>query len=191
MTIISSDRTSVIGSPGQDTKNRYYDSSASPIEIGSRNIIREFSAVQKPCYEKVTRLGNDVFLMQSVHVPHDAILEDEVVITPMVVLAGLTRILKGANLGMGCTVNQRTVIGQYSIVATGAAAMKCVKPFSKFVPRTPPSVNTYAVTKFGFESYADEIAAYVTKGEIPKSQPILDIVNHFEAYVRQSGCETY
>lgn len=170
----------IIGTPGQDTRNKYYDSSDSRIEIGSRNIIREFTAIQKPCYEDLTFIGNDVFLMQSVHIPHDCHIYDGVVITPMCVLAGITRILEGATLGMGATVNQYTVIGQHSIVATGAAAMKDLKPFSKFVPNRPLSVNSYLVKKAGLEVYLPEIEKYVVDDIYPDSEPIKLIVDKFE-----------
>lgn len=181
----------VIGSPGQDTRNPRYDSSSCRIKIGSRNIIREFCAVQKPCYKDITSLGNDIYLMQSVHIPHDAILEDHVVITPMVALAGITRLLKGANLGMGCTLNQYCVVGQYSIVATGAPAMKNIKPFSKFIPGKAPSVNEYALKKFGFEDCKDEVSAYVLSSARPQNKKVLEVVEHFERYVSLSNKETY
>ena len=61
----------VIGGPGQDTRNPRYDSSNAFIHIGNNNIIREFCAIQRPCYENITYIGNEVFLMQSVHIPHD------------------------------------------------------------------------------------------------------------------------
>ncbi|MFN8229385.1 MAG: hypothetical protein U0V03_00525 [Bacteroidia bacterium] len=51
----------VIGTPGQDTRNPYYDSSNCEIEIGDNNIIREFTAIQKPCYKNITKLGNEIF----------------------------------------------------------------------------------------------------------------------------------
>lgn len=181
----------VIGSPGQDTRHPRYDSSQSPIRIGSRNIIREFTAIQKPCYEDLTLLGNDIYLMQSVHVPHDAHLEDRVVITPMVVLGGLARILEGANLAMGCTVHQYVVVGQYAIVATGAAATRSVRPFSRYIPGKPLSVNEYAIKKHGFEAYRDEIAAYVLEHVAPTSAPIRAIVEHFEARLHPSRPEVY
>lgn len=181
----------VIGSPGQDTRNPRYDSSEARIKIGDRNIIREFTAIQKPCYEDLTYIGNDVFLMQSVHIPHDAHIHDKVVITPMCVLAGITRILEGANLGMGCTINQYNIIGQYSIVATGAAAMKNVKPFSRYIPGKPLSVNTYAIKKYGFTEYEDEIKSYVLDDLHPKSKRVLDIVQKFEALHQSSGKKLY
>lgn len=181
----------VIGSPGQDTRNPRYDSSEKPIVIGSRNIIREFTAIQKPCYENLTRIGDDVYLMQSVHVPHDAIIEDKVVITPMVALAGITRILEGANLAMGATVSQYCVVGQYSIVATGAAVLKNVKPFSRYIPGKPLSVNDYAIDKFGFGEYRDEIRAYVLEGVPPTSPRLVEIVSHFNALVEASKRPVY
>jgi UDP-N-acetylglucosamine acyltransferase len=181
----------VIGTPGQDTKNPRYDSSEAFIKIGSRNIIREFTAIQKPCYEDVTLLGNDIYLMQSVHIPHDAQIQNNVVITPMCVLAGITRILEGAVLGMGCTVNQYNVIGQYSIVSTGAAAMKALKPFSRYIPRQSISVNIYAVKKYGFLDYLDEIKKYVLEDIKPKSDQVLKIVEEYEIFFNNSRVSEY
>lgn len=181
----------VIGSPGQDTRNKYYDNSNSFIKIGDRNIIREFTAIQKPCYEEITLIGNDVFLMQSVHIPHDAQLGDKVVITPMCVLAGITKILEGANLGMGATINQYCIVGQYSIVATGAAVMKNVKPFSRYIPGKEISVNDYAVKKYGFENHKDEINKYVFEGVMPKSEIINQIIQEFQEKHTLSKRELY
>jgi len=180
-----------IGTPGQDTRNPRYDSSECVVKIGSRNIIREFTAIQKPCYKDITEIGSDVYLMQSVHIPHDAMIFDKVVITPMCVLAGITRILEGANLGMGASVNQYCVVGQYSIVATGAAAMKNIKPFSRYIPTKAISVNTYAVKKFGYEQYEDEIADYVLQNISPTSKAISEIVDRFNQFHEESGREMY
>lgn len=90
----------VIGTPRGDTREPRYDSSGSPICIGDSNIIREFCAVQKSVYGEETTMGSHVFLMQSVHVPHDALIEDQVVVTPLVSIGGSAKILQGANLGI-------------------------------------------------------------------------------------------
>ena len=181
----------VIGSPGQDTRNRYYDSSNAFIKIGSRNIIREFTAIQKPCYQDITELGSDIFLMQSVHIPHDARLEDKVVITPMSVLAGITRIMEGASLGMGATINQYCVIGQFSMVAMGAPVMKNVKPFSRYIPNKPISTNEYAIKKFGFELYQSEIEQYVLNDTVPSSEKIKKVIEHFLESHKNSKRDLY
>lgn len=181
----------VIGTPGQDTRNRYYDSSSCKIKIGNRNIIREFTAIQKPCYEDITLIGDDVYLMQSVHIPHDAHLYDKVVVTPMTVLAGLAKVLEGANLAIGCALNQRTTIGQYSIAAAGAVVMKNIKPFSRYIPGKPISVNKYAIDKYGFSDFANEIGEYVINNVPPVSEPIVSIVNTFNNWVAKYGLDTY
>jgi UDP-N-acetylglucosamine acyltransferase len=181
----------VIGSPGQDTRNPRYECSQKKIKIGNNNIIREFTAVQKPAYKDITQIGNDVFLMQSVHIPHDAVLEDKVVITPMVALAGIVRLLEGCNIGMGASIHQYSIIGQYSIVATGAAVLKNVKPFSRFIPGKPTSVNQYAVTKFGYSEFTDEISKYVLEDRMPSSERVLAIVEHYLKFHRQSERPQY
>lgn len=181
----------VIGSPGQDTRNPRYDSSDAKIEIGSNNIIREFTAIQKPCYRDVTRLGDNIFLMQSVHIPHDAIIQDEVVITPMCVLAGITNILKGANIGMGATIHQYSVVGQYSLVAMGSTVTKNIRPFSIYVSGKPARANSYAINKFGFQEYEDEIRKYVLEREVPKSELILRITTEFEELHNSSKRQLY
>lgn len=181
----------VIGSPGQDTRNPRYDSSESPIEIGNGNIIREFTAIQKPAYDEKTIICDDVFLMHCVHIPHDAILESKVVCAPMVVLGGLSRVMEGAFIGMGATVHQYSVIGQYSIVATGAAVTKNVKPFSRFIPGRPISVNKYAIQKYGFDECQDEIERYVLTSERPKSLIVLEIIRRYELYHLKSKREQY
>lgn len=181
----------VIGSPGQDTRDPRRDCSHRQIVIGSDNIIREFSAIQKPVYEDLTSIGNKVYLMQSVHIPHDAIISDHVVITPMVALAGLTKVLDGASLSLGVTVHQHCVIGHYSIVGMSATVLKNLKPFSRLVPGKPLSVNYYSIEKYGYKDFADEIAQYVIEDKQPKSEIIKNIVQEFELLHERSGRDIY
>ena len=169
-----------IGTPGQDTRNPRYDSSDCSIEIGNGNIIREYTGIQKPCYRDLTQIGNNCFLMQSVHVPHDAIIDDDVVITPMVVMGGIAHIMKGANLGLSCNVHQYSVVGAYSIVGMGAAVTKNVRPFSVYVPGKRPRVNRYAVEKFGFKEFTDEIESYISELKMPTSEPVQSLVEEFD-----------
>jgi len=181
----------IIGTPGEDTKNPRQDTTAKKIEIGNNNIIREHVAIQKPCYEEITRIGNNVFLMHGSHVPHDAILWDQVTLAPNVVVGGISTLLTGSNIGMGATLHQYSVIGHYSIVATNAASIKNVKPFSRFIPGKPLSVNKYAIMKFGFEKFDEEITAYVLENKEPKSPEISSIVEQFEKLHIKSGRALY
>lgn len=169
----------VIGTPGQDTRNPRYDSSQAKIEIGNNNIIREFTAIQKPCYTDITKIGNNVHLMQSVHIPHDAILQDDVVITPMCVLAGITNILKGATIGLGASIHQYAVIGHYALISMGSPVTKNVKPFSIYIQNKKLKVNYYAIKKQGFNAHIKEIEAYVLDGILPKQKDLRSIIDEY------------
>lgn len=180
-----------IGVLPTDTKRTNMEFPNPHLEIGDNNIIREFSVVEQPCYEAISRIGNNCFLMQGVHLSHDNILQDDVVITNQCVLGGIAKILRGADLGMGCTINQYTIVGHYSIVATGAPCMKNVKPFSRYIPNRPLSVNKYAIEKYGFNDYIDEITAYVLENIYPSSDCIRGIVEEFNKWTSRYGRDTY
>lgn len=171
-----------IGTPGQDTRNPRYDSSNGRIVIGDENIIREYTCIQKPCYRQLTEIRNRVHLMQGVHIPHDAIIHDDVVITPLVALGGISVLLPGVNVGLGCTVHQYSVIGHYAIAGMGSAVTKNIPPFGKYVPGKPIGVNYYAIEKFGFELERNEIEEYVLQGNRPRSNRLMDIVDEFERW---------
>ena len=180
-----------IGVEPTDTKHVDFEFGIPQLIIGDNNVIREFCVVEQPCYEEKSRICNDVFLMQGVHLSHDNVLFDHVVITNQCVVGGIAKILEGADLGMGCTINQYTVVGQYCIVATGAACMKNVKPFSRYIPNKPISVNTYALKKYGFMDYLEEITAYVMEGAKPETEKIRAVVDEFDGWVEKYGRDTY
>tara|TARA_B100000287_G_C20440680_1_gene705439 strand:- start:47 stop:733 length:687 start_codon:yes stop_codon:yes gene_type:complete len=181
-----------IGTPGEDTRNPHYDSSKSPISIGDNNIIREYTAIQKPCYEEETKIENNVFIMHGVHIPHDAIISDDSVITPGVILGGMVRVLKGANLAIGAKVSQRVVIGQYSIAAMGGSVLKNIKPFSRFIPGKPISVNYYAIEKFGFEDCIVEIENYVLRDLSPPAESRLhQIISEYKEKTKIYNIDEY
>lgn len=182
---------SVIGCPATDTKKITPHVEDVCVFIGNNNVIREFCIVERPCYEQKSVIQNDVFLMQGVHLSHDNILQDHVVITNQCVVGGIAKILEGADLGMGCTINQYTVVGQYSIVATGAPCMKNVKPFSRYIPNKPLSVNRYALEKYGFMNELEEITAYVMDDVMPVTEKIKNMVLEFDQWVEKYGHETY
>ncbi len=181
----------VIGTPGEDTRDPHHDASRNPITIGNRNIIREFSVIQKPCYGPLTSIADDVFLMHGVHIPHDAHLHDGVVITPLCVIGGIVTILENATVGMGAQVHQYSVIGPYSMTATGSTVMKNIRPFSRYIPYRDISVNYYAIEKYGFQDVADEIEEYVLNGSAPKDARLKRLVDQYETLHAESGRKQY
>ena len=181
----------VIGTPGQDTRNSRYNSSQCRIRIGNDNIIREFTAIQKPCYKDITEIKNRVYLMQGVHIPHDAVIHDDVVITPHTALGGISIILTGVNIALGCTIHQHTVIGHYAIAGMGAAVLKNIPPFGRYIPGKCISINHYAIDKFGFQEEREEIEAYLLHGQYPSLPRLTSIVAEFEHLSFASNRDIY
>lgn len=176
----------VLGGEPQNTRDPRGRSSGRVV-IGSDNVIREFSAIHKPVRAEATRVGSRCYLMQCIHIPHDALVQDDVTVTSMAAPAGHVVILRGANLAADCTAHQHSVIGHYSMVSMGTALQKNLPPFARHIPRTPLSVNEYAIEKFGFSTFADEIREYVLRRARPSSPEILSIVEEFEAFHLASG----
>lgn len=69
--------------------------------------------------------------------------------------------------------------------------MKNVKPFSRYIPNRPISVNTYAIKKYGFVEYQEEITEYVLNDVCPTSQKIKKIIDDFNNWTLKYGHETY
>jgi UDP-N-acetylglucosamine acyltransferase len=176
----------VLGTEPQNTRDRWQPS-AGRVVIGSRNVIREFSAVHKPVLAAETRIGDRCYLMQNTHVAHDSLLEDDVTLTTLSGIAGHTVMLRGANMAAGATSHQHSVMGQFSMVGMGAQLQKNLPPFARYVPRSPLSVNEYAIEKFGFEEYAQEIREYVLRRARPTSPALLALIEAFERHHLASG----
>ena len=182
---------SIIGTPGQHTVNPRYESSNKKIKIGNNCIIREFSVVQKPYDSDYTTICDDVFIMEKVHIPHDAQIGSLSVLTPGVVLGGNTAILEGANLGINCSVHQNTVVGQYTMIGMGTVIKKNLKPFSLKTEGRDCSVNLYSLKKYGFMKYRKEIISYLRRDIMPTTRSIRNIIVEFEEKAKTSNRPNY
>jgi UDP-N-acetylglucosamine acyltransferase len=130
-------------------------------------------------------------IMPSVVIPHDAILYDNVVVAPMTCIAGVSILMTGVSVGVGVSIHQYSIIGHYAFIAMGSILVKNVKPFTIFVSNRKPAVNEYAVKKFGFQEFEDEIRRYVLDGIQPKNDVILSITNAFDKLQKESKRTLY
>ena len=73
----------------------------------------------------------------------------------------------------------------------GASLMKNLKPFSRFIPGKPLSVNSYAVEKFGWSDLSEEISEYVLQDKAPKTPRLIELVNHYEKLHHESKRPQY
>lgn len=106
-----------LGGPPQDKK---YRGEATGLEIGDRNVIREYCYFNTGTEQDVgvTRLGDDNWIMGYVHVAHDCQIGSNTIIANGVQLAGHVHIGDWAILGGLTGVHQFVQIGAHAM--TGA-----------------------------------------------------------------------
>lgn len=129
-----------------------------PIVIGRDVVIREFTTVNRPIKE-VTLIADGVYVMARVHVAHDCRVEEGAVLSNNAILAGWTRVLRGANVGICAATHQYTTVGHYAMIAANATVVKDVPPLAKFIPGKDLGLNVYAIRKWDLPLRGDSLAA--------------------------------
>jgi UDP-N-acetylglucosamine acyltransferase len=97
--------------------------------IGNGNVIREFSVVQRGIGDLDTEIQNNCYIMAYSYIAHDCLIESDVILCARVSLSGHCHILKGAILGLSCSLHQFTTIGPHAFVGMGSVVVKDVPPF--------------------------------------------------------------
>lgn len=181
----------VIGTRGDEIWQRRYDTTGKRVELGSRCTVREHTTVHKPCYGETTVLGDDVYLMPGAYVAHDTQLHDGAILAQNTAIGGVSRVLEKGYLAIGAVLHQQAVIGQYAIVAAAAAAVKSVRPFSRFVPGQPVTVNAYAIERHGFGVQREEIERWVLEGAAPTTPRLAAMASLYERLRDEGGRGEY
>lgn len=117
----------VIGTEPQDLK---YDGSLSLVKIGDRNRIREYVTVNRATGAgEATIIGSDTLLMAYVHVGHNCIIEDQVIIANAVALAGHIHIESKARISGVLGIHQFVRIGRLAMVGGMSRIDRDVPPY--------------------------------------------------------------
>ena len=117
----------VIGSVPQDLK---YQGERSLVKIGDNNVIREYVTINSATGEnQATVVGNNNLIMAYVHLAHNCILEDEIIMSNNVTLAGHVLIESQAIISGVLGVHQFVHIGSMAMVGGMSKINRDVPPF--------------------------------------------------------------
>ena len=116
---------------GADPQDKKYGGEATGLEIGDGNTIREFATINRGTIQDrtVTRIGNDGWIMAYVHVAHDCIVGDHVIIANSTNLAGHVEIGDWTILGGATQVHQFCKIGAHAMTGAGTVVLHDVPPY--------------------------------------------------------------
>jgi len=128
--------------------------------LGDRNCIREQVTIHPSIYKDgFTKVGNDNLLMVGVHVGHDCTLDDKLVLSNYVQLAGHCRLETGVWLSGVVAIHQFCTIGRWCYAAGLAGINRDIPPFLVVSGHYPPrvrGVNRRGLARAGLDEQQQE-----------------------------------
>lgn len=141
-------------SVGEDPQDKKYAGEATRLEIGDRNIVREFATIHRGTAQDaaLTRIGNDNLLMAYSHVAHDCFIANNTIMANAASLGGHVHIEDWAILGGFSIVHQFCHIGAHSFSAMGSVLKKDLLPYVTVSghPARPFGINSEGLKRRGF-----------------------------------------
>jgi UDP-N-acetylglucosamine acyltransferase len=169
-----------IGEAPQDLK---YNDEPTRLEIGDRNVFREFCTVNRGTAQGggVTRLGNDNLMMAYSHVAHDCQVGSKIVMANCAALGGHVHLGDWVIMAGFSGVHQFCKIGAHAFLANNAAVTRDVPPFIMVVgqPARPHSINSEGLKRRGFSEEQIRVLrdAYRTlyRRELPLAEALKEL----------------
>ncbi len=166
-TIGKKNRIFQFSSIGEDPQDLKYDGENSSLEIGDENIIREYVTMNRGTSGGggVTRIGNKNLFMAYIHVAHDCVIANNVIMANGASLAGHVTVGEQAILAGFACVHQFCHVGEHAFVGLNSVANKDVAPFVMVVGNYAKSrgINKEGLRRRGFsdEQVSDLHRAYM------------------------------
>lgn len=143
---------------GGDPQDKKYAGEATELEIGDRNVIREYCTISRGTTQDVgiTHIGNDNWIMATVHIAHDCQIGNHTIFANSTTLAGHVIIEDYVILGGFTLVHQFCKVGTHCFTGMNSVISKDVLPFLMVSGHMakPHGLNTEGLKRRGFSSDA-------------------------------------
>lgn len=140
---------------GGKTHDLKYQGGVHRLEIGSRNVFREYATVHCATKEAfLTRVGNDNVILAYSHIAHECEVGNHLVMSSHAALGGHVQVGDHVNIGWGAGIHQFCRLGDYSMAAACSKVVQDVPPF--MIADGNPAVvrlhNRVGLERAGFSS---------------------------------------
>ena len=146
---------SVIGRPPQ-LLGLNSDTKYGKLVIGDNNTIREMVTIHPSMFpDKLTSIGSGNLLMIGMHIGHDCVLEDNIVMSNYTQLSGHCKIEEGVWFAGVVLVHQFVTVGKWSYAAGLSGINHDVAPFVMISGHYPPevrSINRRGLDRAGYDA---------------------------------------
>jgi UDP-N-acetylglucosamine acyltransferase len=143
-------------SVGEDPQDKKYAGEPTMLEIGDRNVIRECASLHRGTVQDqgVTRIGSDNLFMAYIHVAHDCVIGDNIIMANGASLGGHVQIGDWAILGGFTMVHQFGRVGAHSFCGMGSAVNMDLPPYVMVAgqPAKPHGINSEGLRRRGFSA---------------------------------------
>jgi len=143
-------------SVGEAPQDKKYTGEPTRLEIGDRNVIREFVTISRGTVQDVgvTRVGNDNWIMAYVHIAHDCQVGNQVIFSNSASLAGHVHVQDHAILGGFTLVHQFCQIGTHCFTAMNSVISMDVPPYMMVSGHMakPHGLNVEGLKRRGFSA---------------------------------------
>lgn len=142
----------VLGTLPQDLK---FGGEATTLEVGNNTTIREYATLNRGTKVHMkTVVGSSCFLMAYVHVAHDCILGNNVILANSVNMAGHVEIEDFVIIGGMTPIHQFVRIGKHAMVGGGLRASKDIPPYilAANEPMSFEGTNIIGLKRRGFST---------------------------------------
>ncbi len=119
--------SAVIGSEPHDLK---FHGEVTTVEIGAGTIVREFATISRGTAARMqTTIGKGCYLMAYVHIPHDSVIGNNVILSNAVNMGGHVTIDDWAIVGGLVGIHQFVHIGAHSFIGFSSRVTQDVPPY--------------------------------------------------------------
>lgn len=141
---------------GEEPQDKKYNNEATRTIIGDNNTIREFVTINRGTIDdnSLTQIGSDNWIMAYVHVAHDCVIGNHVIIANGTTLAGHVHLGDYVILGGFTKLHQFCRIGAHAFTAMDTGFQKDLPPYimAHGNPAKPRTINAEGLKRRGFSS---------------------------------------
>ncbi len=184
-------------SVGEIPQDKKFAGERSTLEIGDRNVIREFVTLNRGTADGIgkTVIGSDNLFMAYSHVAHDCVVGSHTVFANAASLSGHVEVGDYAILGGFTSVHQFTQIGSKALCGLGSVVVQDIPPFSTAAGNRARTIgiNKEGLKRKGFspeliralhQSFRELLKSRTPKKDVyEKLQPLCDQYPEVEEFV--------
>ena len=146
-------------SVGDDPQDKKYADELTSLTLGNRNTIREFCTINRGTIQDAgeTIVGDDNWIMAYVHIAHDCVLGNQIIMANNATLAGHVHVGDWAIFGGFSGAHQFCQVGAHSFLGMSAAIGRDVPAYTTIAgqPPAPKGINSEGLKRRDFS--ADQI----------------------------------